>query len=59
VSGLRAGRYYVAAVPEVLGAAPAGVSREYLEGLKRVATAVDLNDGERRSLDLAFAKLDR
>jgi hypothetical protein len=52
VPGMRPGRYYVAVVAERLAVPSAGVSRDFLAGLRRVATSDVLNDGETRLLEL-------
>ena len=57
--GLREGRYYVAAVPPEVIANIGQPSAELLESLSAVATAVTLNDGETRAVDLRVLRFDR
>ncbi|HJR60557.1 MAG TPA: carboxypeptidase-like regulatory domain-containing protein [Vicinamibacterales bacterium] len=56
ITGLREGRYYAVAVPPdlMMNAQP---TTEMLESLSKVATAVTLNQGERRPVDLVLVRL--
>jgi hypothetical protein len=56
-SGLREGRYLVAAVPLELSASMTQPSAELLEALSKVATAVTLTAGEKRSVDLVVVRM--
>ena len=58
IRGLRAGRYYAAALPAgpvPLGSAP---DREFLRALKASATEVMLNDAETRTVDLRLIRIE-
>jgi hypothetical protein len=56
VMGLREGRYYAIAVPPELMMNIAQPSAEMLESLSKVATAVTLNPGEKRTVDLTLVR---
>jgi hypothetical protein len=56
--GLREGQYWVAAVPPDVITNPTQPSPEFLRGLRDVATALTLNDGETRTLDLRLLRFE-
>lgn len=56
--GLRAGRYYAAALPAGPTAAASAPDREFLRALKSSATEVMLNEGETRTVDLRLIRVE-
>jgi hypothetical protein len=56
--GLRAGRYYAAAVPAGPLAGSSAPDREFLRALKATATEVMLNEGETRTVDLRLIRVE-
>lgn len=57
ITGLREGRYLVAAVPLEVQVNMSQPTAELFEALTTVATAVTLNPGEKRTVDLVVAKM--
>ena len=57
--GLREGRYYAAAIPLEVMANVGQPTPEFLKNLSDVATAVTLNAGEIRSLDLRLVRFEQ
>jgi hypothetical protein len=53
---LREGRYYAVAVPPEIMMTAAQAGAEMLEALSKVATAVTLNAGEKRPVDLTLVR---
>jgi hypothetical protein len=57
ITGLREGQYYAVAVPLDIPLNLGQPSAELLESLSKVATAVTLNAGEKRPVDLTLVRL--
>ena len=56
VSSLREGRYFAVALPQEVMVSVNQPNTELLEAMAKVATAVTLNPGEKRTLDLVVVK---
>ena len=59
VRGLREGRYRVVAIPSYIPVPIAPPDVEFLEALKKVATPVFLNQGEKRVVELRLIRFDQ
>ena len=57
LGGLREGRYLVVAVPLELSTSMTLPNAELFEALSKVSTAVTLNAGDKRSIDLVVVKM--